>query len=199
LYFKLKGCCRGVQHYRFCTPHAVRQDSDLWCPFCMYDECAWTASRKALMASNELDFMQLIAACGQSEQWCHQVRLGFWKGCIDFYNWQDKVCVQIDGACHWHGISSCSAELVRKRDWTCNLSAWQAGVGLVRVHEDDLQQHQIVLAAVATAAAGSCVVFTASYVSKQWGHVSQLHQAVQLYCQVCLDAYGNAYFRKLNS
>lgn len=88
---------------------------------------------------------------------------------------------------------------VRYRDWECNISAWHAGVGLVRVHADDLQQHQVVMAAIAIAANESCIVFTTSYGIKNSWHLHAVHQAVQLYCMLQFDAFGNAYFKMLRN
>lgn len=197
LFFKLKGCCSQQVHYRYCTPQAVTSISDLWCPFCMYDIDMWAAAGKALITSNELEFMQLLQAYQHSKQWCHQVRLKFWKGCIDFYNWMDRVCVQVDGACHWFGMMSSDKEQVRSRDLSCNIEAWRAGVGLVRVHQNDLQQPQVVLAAIEYAAMECCIVFTTSYGLNGCLQIQEMYEAVQLYCQLQYDAFGNTCLTKV--
>ncbi len=191
LFFKLVNCHPGQQHYKYCTPQALRKESDLWCPFCIYDACGWKAAGKALIPHNELLFMWLLSVHGCSKHWCHQVRKNMWSGPFDFYNYCDKVFVQIDGACHWHGMSSSSAATVLIRDLCCNFSAFNASMGLVRVHESDLQQPQVVLAAIAVASAEHCVVFTSSYMSKAHMHVMQLLKAVHMYCLVRYDAFGN--------
>lgn len=191
LFFKLVGCHRGWQHYKYCTPQALHKEADLWCPFCMYNVCDWQAAGKAPITNNELMFMGLMSVHGCSERWCHQVKDNIWHGCFDFYNWCENVFVQVDGACHWHGMHTNSAAAVRHRDFCCNQAAFNAIVGLVRVHESDLQQPHIVLAAIAVASTQQCVVFTSSYGSKAQIHVTQLLQAVHMYCQVRHDAFGN--------
>lgn len=199
LFFKLKGCCSQQQHYRYCTPQVVRSISDLWCPFCMYDSDMWAAAGKTLITSNELEFMHLLHTCHHSDRWCHQVRLKFWKGCIDFYNWVDRVCVQIDGSCHWSGMMSSDKEQVRSRDLSCNLNAWEEGVGLVRVHQHDLQQPQVVLAAIENAAMECCIVFTANYGLNGSLQLQDMCEAVQAYCQLRYDAFGNTCLTKVIS
>ncbi len=191
LFFKLTGCNHGRQHFKYCTPRALHQAADLWCPFCMDDACQWQAAGKAPITSNELMFMLLLRWHGCSEHWCHQVRHDKWHGCFDFYNWRERVCVQVDGACHWHGMHTNSAATVRNRDFCCNHTAFNAGVGLVRVHESDLQHPHIVLAAIDVASTQQCVVFTSSYWSKAQMQVTELLQAVHTYCQVRYDAFGN--------
>lgn len=197
LFFKLTGCCSHQQHYRYCTPQAVTSISDLCCPFCMYDIDMWAAAGKALITSHELDFMKLLHAGQQSEGWCHQVRLKFWRGCIDFYNWRERVCVQVDGTCHWFGMMNSDKEQVRRRDLSCNLLAWEAGVGLVRVHQDDLHQPQVVLAAIANAAVECCIVFTASYGLNGSLQMQDFCKAVQMYCHLRYDAFGNTCLTKV--
>lgn len=165
-FFKLTGCHRGQQHYKICTPRALHKPDDLWCPFCIYDSCQWQAAGKAPITSNELMFMQLLRDSGRSQHWCHQVRHETWHGSFDFYNWYENVFVQVDGACHWYGMHNNNATTVRNRDSCCNQAAYNAGVGLVRVHKNDLQQPHIVLAAIAVASTLQCVVFTNSYQTK---------------------------------
>ncbi len=157
----------------------------------MYNIGQWKAAGKAPISNTELQFMLLLQAQGSSEQWCYQVRHDFWNGCCDFYNWCEDVFVQVDGQCHWRGMHTSSAEKVQDRDLRCNSSAFFKGVALVRVHEHDLQQPQVVMAAIAIAAAECCVVFTKSYNGNSCCQLTQLLQAVQMYCHVCYDAFGN--------
>lgn len=191
LFFKLRGCASGLQHYRRCTPHSLQRPSDLWCPFCMYSVHTWQEAGKALITSNELRFMQLLRLQGGSDSWCHQARHDIWHGCFDFYNWRENVFVQVDGACHWRGMRNISATQVQHTDFLCNLTAFNARVGLLRVHEDDLQQPPVVFAAIAAAAVEQCVVFTSSFMTKAFMHVMHLLQAVHMYCLVRRDSHGN--------
>ena len=190
-YFKLTGCSGGQQHYRHCTPVALQRPADLWCPFCMYDACDWQAAGKAPITSNERMFMQLLSDNGCSKHWCYQVRHDMWHGSFDFYNWYETVFVQVDGACHWYGMHTNNAAKVRERDSWCNRAACNAGVGLVRVHESDLQQPDIVLAAIAVASIEQCVVFTSSYGPKAEMLERKLLQAVRMYRKMRRDAFGN--------
>ena len=191
LFFKLKGCCGGQQHYKHCTPQAVGKASGLWCPFCMYCAWQWAAAGKALINRHELEFMRLLRAHGCSDKWCHQARHDMWGGCFDFYNWYENVYVQVDGACHWNGMSANITSMVQDRDFRCNYTAFQSHVALVRVHESDVQQPQVVFAAIAIAAAEPCVVFTHSYRVKACPQWLNFIQAVHMYCHVRYDAFGN--------
>ena len=191
--FKLTGCGEQ-QHYKHCTPHALQSESDLWCPFCMYDCDVWTAAGKGSIVTNELSFMQLLVLMRLSTEWCHQVRHWWWGACIDFYNWQLKVYVQVDGHSHWYGVHNLSREEVWARDLRCNQSAFWAGAGLVRAHEINVQQPDVLMAAIAIAAAERVVVFTAGYKQIRWQHVILLHQVLHPYCNVRTDAYGNTVF-----
>ena len=191
LFFKLRGCCSGQQHYRHCTPRAITKESDLWCPFCMYCAWQWTAVGKALITRNELQLMSLLRACGYSEKWCHQVRHDIWCGCFDFWNWCENVYVQVDGVCHWRGMHTNSSDSMARRDLSCNFAAFHAHVGLVRVHESDLQQPQTIMAAMAAAATEQCVVFTSTYINDACTSYLKFIEAVHMYRQVCYDTLGN--------
>jgi hypothetical protein len=192
-FFKYTGC-GSQQHYKHCTPHALQATADLLCPFCMCGSYEWAAAHKSSIVGNELAFMSLLLLRGGSSSWCHQVRHDWWSACIDFYNWQQGVYVQVDGHCHWHGMHSVSHAEVLARDLRCNSSAFWAGAAMVRAHEDDLQQPDIVLAAIETAIAENAVVFTAGYQSIGWDHVILLQQQLQYCCCCHTDAWGNIVF-----
>jgi hypothetical protein len=195
--FKMIGCGEE-QHYKHCTPHALQCETDLWCPFCKYNCDGWVAAGKGSIVVNELLFMQLLLLLGVSSQWCHQVRHWWWGACIDFFDWQLGVYVQVDGHSHWYGVHSVSHAEVMARDLRCNMRALWAGVGLARVHESDLQQPDVVMAAIAIAATECAVVFTAGYKQIGWGHVILLQQVLYPYCSARTDAYGNTVIAKTN-
>lgn len=191
--FKMRGCGRQ-QHYKQCTPHALHAETDLLCPFCMYGTDEWEAADKGSIVANELNFMWLLTMWGVSSSWCHQVRHDWWPACIDFYNWQQGVYVQVDGHSHWYGMCGVSLAQVLDRDLRCNVSAFWAGAGLVRAHQLDLQQPDTLLAAIETAAAEHAVVFTAGYNIIGWQHVILLQELLHCCCNVRADAYGNTVF-----
>jgi hypothetical protein len=195
LLFKHTGCGEQ-QHHKHCTPHALGDAADLLCPFCMYGSCEWEAAGKGSIVGNELSFMSLLMHWGTSSSWCHQVRHDWWPACIDFYNWQQGVYVQVDGASHWYGMRNASQAEVVARDLGCNSSAFWAGAAMVRAHEYDLQQPDALLAAIETAAADNAVVFTAGYRAIGWQHVILLQQQLQYCCSVYTDAYGNTVFAR---
>lgn len=191
--FKHTGCGRQ-QHYKHCTPHAIQGEADLFCPFCMYGSCEWAAAGKSNIVANELDFMSLLQLWGSSSSWCCRVRHEWWPACIDFFNWKQGVYVQVDGHCHWYGMHTVSHAEVLARDLGCNSSAFWAGAAIVRLHENDLQQPDIVLAAIETAAVENAVVFTAGYNKIGWDRVILLQQHLQYCCCMRADAWGNIVF-----
>lgn len=195
--FKLRGCGQE-QHYKHCTPHALHCEADLWCPFCMYNLYLWAAAGKGSIAANELLFMQQLLLQGVSTEWCHQVRHWWWGACVDFFNWQLRVYVQVDGHGHWYGMHSVSHAEVVARDLCCNWNAFWAGVSLVRVHERDLQRPDAVMAAIAIASTECAVVFTAGYKQIGWDHVILLQQLLHPSCTTRTDAYGNTVIAKAN-
>lgn len=168
LYFKLQCREAGKQHYKFCTPRALKKASDLWCPFCSFDMVLWTAARKKLIIANELPFIRMLVNNGVCVNWCHQVRLGFWEGLADFYNRQLGVCVQIDGPTHWEGMHIYHHTKASLRDFQCNKAAFDTRVAVVRVHEADLTHRDCVFAAINAAAANRAVVLTSTYHTIGW-------------------------------
>jgi hypothetical protein len=146
------------------------------------------------IVDNELGFMSLLRQWGVSSSWCHQVRHDWWPACIDFYNWQRGVYVQVDGACHWHGMRTASRAQVMSNDLRCNIRAFAARAALVRAHEFDLQEADALLAAIETAIADKAVVFTPGYRRIGWQHVILLQQHLQYCCRVYTDAFGNTVF-----
>lgn len=157
----------------------------------MYNSYCWLAAGKGSIVANELLFMQLLIVLGSSGHWCHQARPWWWGACIDFYNWQLKVYIQVDGHSHWYGAYNVSHAEVMARDLHCNVSAFLAGTGLVRVHESDVHQPDVVMAAIATAATECAVVFTTGYKHIGWNHVILLQHVLHPCCIMRTDAFGN--------
>lgn len=202
LYFKLQCTAAGRQHYKLCTPRALRRASDLYCPFCSYDVLMWRVAGKKLIVPNELPFIRMVVDNGVCVNWCHQVRLRFWRGLVDFYNRQLGVCVQIDGHTHWQGMHIHHHTKASQRDFDCNKAAFDAHVALVRVHEADLTHRDCVFAAINVAAACKAVVLTASYHNIGWqqqgirvsyGCLLQQHFGSKSCCYI--DPYCNTVIR----
>lgn len=168
LYFKLQCTAAGRQHYKFCTPRSLKKASDLLCPFCSYDVVVWTAARKRLIVANELPFICMLVDNDVCVKWCHQVKLGFWSGLVDFYSRQLGMSVQIDGCTHWKGMHIHYHTQASDRDFDCNKAAFDKHVAMVRVHEADISHRDCVFAAINAAAACKAVVLTASYRSIGW-------------------------------
>lgn len=115
-----------------------QQPSDLWCPFCMYQEQLWQQASKRLLTAGELAFMGLITALGIDTNFTYQVVPPFWHAPVDFFDMQHGYYVQVDGRCHWVGMHGVSNLVITDRDLQQNLAAVRAGVPLVRVHERDI-------------------------------------------------------------
>lgn len=198
LVWRLTGCPRGRYHYRVCTSKTIQCPSDLWCPFCKYDEHAWRQEGKRLPPACELAFMQLLRAHAIDTDFCCQVVPPFWAAPMDFFNLQLGYFVQIDGRCHWVGIHQLSAAMIISRDMRQNLAVIQAGARMVRVHEHDLTNAACVAAALDAASLGCCIVFTPTYTTTwvSWGSclLPYLQLLLQLTpnCSCDVDAYGNS-------
>lgn len=204
LLFKLKCTYADRRHYKYCTPRALMKPNDLWCPFCNYDEVAWVAAEKKPITPNELPFMCMLASSGVCGKWCHQARLPFWSGCVDFYNWELRACVQIDGPTHWDGMRVGHHTVASKRDFKCNKAAFDSRVALVRVHEGDIPHRDCVFAAISAAVANHAVVLTAGFRSIGWHHAnnwlsyaSMLQHRLGSNCCSYSDTYGNTIFHSI--
>lgn len=195
-FFKLTGCEAGAQHYKLCTPHALKGPEQLLCHFCCYNTAAWAAAGRARLVPAELQFMQLLIQEGCSDEWCHQVQHPCWHGRFDFYNWKTKVHVQLDDGCHW-GAGMSSDVLLR--DLACNTAAYNAALHLVRLHSNDLQRHNVVAAALKTAQERCCVLFTGSYLQSGWQHVWHFSNCVNGVTDVTLDNHGSCQFSPANA
>jgi hypothetical protein len=163
LYWTLTGCTPGRRHYRLCTSKTLQQPEHLWCPFCKFSEQLWQEKHLRVPPACELAFMQLLTAHGRDSEFCCQVQPLFWPAPCDFYNWLHGFWVQIDGRCHWVGMHQQSSSVVLLRDLEQNWAALRGGGCVVRVHGVDVSKADCVLAAMAVAEGGSCIVLTPSY------------------------------------
>lgn len=186
--FKQVGCGGGLQHFKLCTPAAVTSPNSLLCCFCAYMSDAWTAAGKRSLPRGELQFMALLLQQQQSCSWCFQVQQHWWGGCLDFFNYETRVAVQVDDFAHFQYSDY---QDVFERDFCCNHAACAAGARLVRVHVADLHNADVVMAAIALASQHTGVVFTASYCGNGAPHVYALRSALGSSSGVDVDAFNN--------
>lgn len=203
LVWRLTGCCRGQYHYRVCTSKTIQYASDLWCPFCKYDEDAWRQEGKRLPPVCELTFMELLRACNIDTDFSCQVVPPFWHAPMDFCHLHLGYFVQIDGRCHWVGIHQLTAAMIIERDMQQNMAVIQAGACMVPVHEHDLSNGACVAAALDAATLGCCIVLTSAYTTTLVSSgpcVLPYLQLLLLLCPNCCydtDAYGDSRLWKM--
>lgn len=186
--FKHIGCGGGVQHFKLCTPAALSGPEDLLCCFCAYMSTAWKAAGKRVLPHGELQFMALLQQQLQSGFWCFQARQQWWGGCLDFFNYDTRVAVQVDDFAHF---KYSDYEDVFVRDLCCNHAACAVGARLVRVHVADVRDADVVMAAVKMASQQPGVVFTASYGGNGAAHMCALRHALGSSTGTQVDAFNN--------
>lgn len=198
LVWKLIGCPRQQCHYRVCASKTLQHPSDLWCPFCNYNEQQWRQAGKRVLPCAELAFIDMLRAVHIDTTFSCQTTAAFWPAPLDFCNMRQGYFVQIDGRCHWAGMHKLSSSEVIARDMRQNLAAIQADACVVRVHECDLSNVECVAAAMHAAGLGCCIVLTPAYAAAMVKHGPSLLSYVQLLlllspnCCVDLDLYGNS-------
>lgn len=166
LFWGLTGCLRGRQHFRCCTPHALAQPADLFCPFCLYGGLAWIAAGKPQLPMSELQLMAMLRAVGLDELACPQVTMPFWHGAIDFMLTSKRVVLQADGDSHSRGIYSDNPAKKLSTNLSFCVAAVGQGVSAVRMHESDLTKEThpaFLLAAIAEASKQTCTVLSPGY------------------------------------
>jgi hypothetical protein len=181
-------CRDKVQHFKLCTPDAVRKPVALMCCFCTYESGAWEAAGRPVIPPAEWKFMQLVAQQQQSQEWCWQVHLTDCHGRIDFYNWKRDVYLQVDDSYHFR--DGCKNKAF-ERDFKCSKVCCERRLALVRAHHADLAAPDIVMAAVEYASQHKGVVFTASYELSGKPHIEKLCAGVGAAAATAADAFGN--------
>lgn len=186
--WKATGCIGVLQHYRLCTPDALRKEVSLLCCFCGIKSGAWRAAGRAAPPPAEAKFMLLLMDQQQSDEWCWQYHLQGREGRLDFYSWKRDVYVQIDDEYHFSNGCKNDAFIADKE---CNAHFYNVRLALVRVHHADLDRPAIVMAAIESALQHKCVVFTASYDRSGMPHVDAFCHEVQAAAQPSRDTSGN--------
>jgi hypothetical protein len=200
LLFKYKGCAARRQHYRVGTCKSVKEESDLWCPVCIYSQEKWERAGKRVLPGCELWFMLVLLLLGMDTQFAFQATAPFWSKPLDAYHLQLGYFVQIDGKCHWVGMRGLSRDVLLKRGMRQNVAAVEAGGVLVRMHYLDVQREGIVEGALEAAAAGYSIVLTPSYGAELYDlygqQVPYVHALWLLVasCWYNVDRYGNYCF-----
>lgn len=164
LYWGLTGCRPGKQHFRYCTPHALRKPMSLRCRFCSYDEVEWAAAKAQFIPVSEQLLMKMLAGVGLDQQVCCQVRFDWWPAPADFMLMRKPpVIIQADGSSHtkeMHGHKQLDSDL------RFCMQAYAHGVSVIRVHEHDTQCRVPALfltAAVVAASNQVCIVLSPNY------------------------------------
>lgn len=156
-------------HYRLCTPHALRAEKQLLCPFCT-DEHTLLGLHLDAPSALERSMHAGLSDRGLGASLRPQFKPSWWEGCIDFLHYPTGVLIQVDGQHHFsgnmHGLPHTACQ---GRDLKMCTLAWQAGCILLRAHYLDIEAGT----APGTAASliqqasaglqGPCVLLTAGY------------------------------------
>ncbi len=182
------GCAAGKQHYKCCTPDALRDPRTLLCCFCTYESGAWVAAGRKAPPPAEWEFMKLVDQQQQSTEWCWQVHIKGRHGRVDFYNWKSDLYLQVDDS--YHFSNNCQNDVFMS-DFECNEVCCRRRLALVRAHAADFELRDITLAAIETALQHNTVVFTASYKLNGMPHIDKLRAAVGPAAVYRSDPFGN--------
>lgn len=185
-----------------CTLRALKQPKDILCPFHFGNTPLWYAASRRIIPDAEMQFMQVIEATPGGGDWCHQVRADFnHRGDFDFWNWRRNAYLQIDEARHWEGMTAYSHTKQSRRDFACNMAAYQACAAVVRVHAADIPHPTSIYAAMEAALYHRTIVLSTSYQCVCWtqgdcllSYASILQQHLGEACSTFQDTYGNMVF-----
>lgn len=166
LYWALQGCQPGLQHYRYCTSHALSKALSLNCFFCNCDEVECAAEKRLMPAESEQWLMRKLMAAGMSTDWCWQVQLRWWPAPCDFMHITQQVVMQADGSGHFKDMYGASCRAKLETDLSFCVAAVKAAKSVIRVHE--LQQRMwlcedFLRTATAHALSRVCVVLSVGY------------------------------------
>lgn len=186
--WRATGCQAHTQHYKVCTPGALRDAGTLLCCFCTYACGAWKAAGRPAIPPAEWKFIQLVEQQQQSSEWCWQVPLPGRQGRIDFYNWKRDVYLQVDDSYHFSNGCDNDAFML---DSECNEVCCRRRIALVRAHPTDFAVPDITMAAIEYASQHNSVVFTASYDPFGLPRIDELCDAVKAAAAPRSDAFGN--------
>lgn len=161
--------CSCGMHYRLCTPHAIKTEKQLMCPFCSDDFSIRRAGLKPPSTFERAMHAQLSSA-GLGPGLRPEYQPPGWKGRIDLFFYSLGVAIQVDGQHHFsasmHGVP---ANLVQKRDIKMCKWAWRTGHILLRAHYLDVESGTAasiaaaLIAQVGAGLQGPCVILTAGY------------------------------------
>jgi hypothetical protein len=167
LCWALTGCIAGQQHYMVCTPHAVRQPSNLICTVCWCITHSSDGNTTSVMCKGEQRMLRLFCELRLQDSMCWQVAVTWWGGKIDFQHMPTGVFIQFDGACHERGIHGKSREEVLALDLGFCLAAYKQGAGAVRVRVCENDSCSSFAAALQLAAPAGTIVLSPRFTEVQ--------------------------------
>ena len=165
-YFALEGCSPGRQHYRCCTPHALKAPADLLCPFCKGGTYEWMLHKKCSIPTSELAIMHMLARMQLDTLFSWQVMVDFWAACVDLKCISHPIVIQADGSCHFKRMYDSTTGKQLHDDLRFCAAAYKSGCSVVRVHELQIgDQHSTAFlsAALSVASSTQCIVLSPGY------------------------------------
>lgn len=166
LYFALVGCQPGKQHYRYNTPHALRNSSQLLCPFCKGNSDEWREHKRRCIPKSELVIMHMLMVLQLDASVCWQVMVDFWAAPVDFKFINQALIIQADGSCHFSAMYDSTTGQQLADDLRFCASGYKAGASIVRVHALELSNKRstsILQAALSIAVNKCCIVLSPGY------------------------------------
>jgi hypothetical protein len=135
-------------HLKCCTANAVgKGEAVLACSICTSGYMLERRGRRAAASEGQLAFMHTLDGWLPRDTWWWEARdLPGWKGTVDFFLRDSALVVQLDGKGHLYG-STYGDGLGVQQGWDlgCAAAAWAAGARMLRLHNDDWQEHGLAL------------------------------------------------------
>jgi hypothetical protein len=180
-------CVPGKTHYRIATPKTLSKKDALYCKMCPAAARPPAPAGVRMPYATEQSFIDVLSELGVDEEFVYQVVPDFWGQCMDFYNYAADYFVQVDGSCHWKGMYQHKCEEVLGLDFSQAHSAVVSEAKLVRIHEADLSNVDVVQKTLEVAKGFTGVVLSPSYAC-QW---VPCQGGMVLYTQALLWQYPN--------
>lgn len=156
------GCKTGHQHIIHCTPHAVlKNPAGLNCIVCNLHLVRKHGACKTVDVVNEPRLWAMMHAKFSGYAWSVQCKVvKGWKGAVDMvvFGPSRKLCVQVDGFSHTSENRGCLSTTLQEqlcKDAEFNAQATKLGFGVLRLHEDDLEQWEALLGAAIASCMGA--------------------------------------------
>ena len=181
------GCAPGSIHYRIATPKTLSKENALYCKMCPAVARPPAPAGVHMPHKTEQSFIDVLWQLGVDGEFVYHVIPDFWGQCMDFYNYAAGYFVQVDGSCHWKGMFQHKCEEVLGLDFSQAQRAVEGHATLVRIHDADVSNADVVAKTLAAVQGFRGVVLSPSYAC-QW---VPCRGYMMLYTQALVWLYPN--------